>query len=428
MNSTRKNNFYLLVIWLFLAIQTGYSQTVLNREKNYLIDYTEFIHKLSTQNLSHLAELYNLKIADAEIKAASILPDPEISFGVHDNQQKRMRLGYGFEVELEWDLELGGKRKARKKLATAEKNLTQIEIDYEFDKLKAEATLIFMESLVKKEELTFHQDLYRNIQEIIQIDSNRLENGEIKKSDFLILKKQFTQKQKDLLAIQSEWENILADLKLYISTEKHDTTFIPMGNLRKLTSISVEENPLQSAEKKSFNIELAQQKKEVSQQKIELAKAERIMDIGLYLGIENNAFEQNIIGPTPGLTSVFAGITIPIQFSNNKESGLPTALFEKEQALLQYTHEVLQWERETAKAYHQYRQSKKILELAESNLDEAELAYQEELKNYSTKKYNLAELITLQKLYEEAQTAYSSDFMDYIETLVELKTHQLSEN
>lgn len=399
----------------------GYSQPIPNPVNNYPIDYVEFIHKLSTQNLGHQVELYHLKIADAEIKAASILPDPEISFGVHDNQQKRMRLGYGFEVELEWDLELGGKRKARKKLATAEKDLAQIEIEHEFEKLKSAATLVFVEALVKKEELDFHQNLYRNIQKLIPIDSNRLKNGKIKKSEFLKIKNQLTQKQKDIITTQSGWEDILVDLKFYISTEKHDTTFIPVGDLSKLRFISDEAESLQSTEKKSFEIQLARQKQVVFQHKVALAKAERVMDIGLNLGIENNAFEQNIIGPTPGLTSVFAGVTVPIQFSNNKEAGLPTALFEKEQAQLQYREEVMQWEKETTHANRQYKERKKILQLAKNDLEEAKLAYQEELQNYSTEKYDLAEFITLQTLYEEAQATYTNSLMDYVEALIQLK-------
>src|SRR5690625_7513458 len=114
---------YFLISCSFLFGQEDSTQP-----KELNISYGEFIQKLSKQNLGYAAEMYNLSLADAEIEASKIFPDPELSFTGDDNQERRMKMGYGLEVELEWDLEMGGKRKARRNLALAERELTQLEL------------------------------------------------------------------------------------------------------------------------------------------------------------------------------------------------------------------------------------------------------------------------------------------------------------
>src|SRR5690625_4845406 len=119
----------------------------LNSSEEQILSYPEFLNKLASQNLGYLAEQYNINIADAEVEAAKILPDPEVSFSAYDNQERRMKMGYGFEVELGWDLELGGKRKARRNLAKDERELTHLELNEFFQDLRTSSTLAFLEPL-----------------------------------------------------------------------------------------------------------------------------------------------------------------------------------------------------------------------------------------------------------------------------------------
>jgi len=114
--------------------QNGHTEQATNKST---LTYKEFISKMVVNNLSYAAEKYNINIAEAEVQAAKAFPDPELSFGWADNQQKRMQMGYGFEAELSWDLELGGKRRARKNLAHDQKVLAELELQEFFHTLRS---------------------------------------------------------------------------------------------------------------------------------------------------------------------------------------------------------------------------------------------------------------------------------------------------
>lgn len=132
--------------------------SVLGQNPAQGIDYPAFLEKLAAENLSFAAEKYNISIAEAGVLAARALPDPELSFTLYDNQEQRLGMGYGFETELSWTLELGGKRAARKQVAAAQLTLVQLETRDFFRTLKKEATTAWLTVLKNKKE-------YKDLQE-----------------------------------------------------------------------------------------------------------------------------------------------------------------------------------------------------------------------------------------------------------------------
>ena len=80
-------------------------------QEKQLLTFHEYLNNVKNSNISYLAEKYNVDIADANIKAAKIFPDPELSVGYANNQNWDLQMGYGVDAELSWRLELGGKRK-----------------------------------------------------------------------------------------------------------------------------------------------------------------------------------------------------------------------------------------------------------------------------------------------------------------------------
>src|SRR5699024_1653866 len=168
---------------VFALSFSGFSQNSLeSKKKDYTLSYSDFINKLADQNLGYAAEQYNISIAEAEIEAAKIFPDPELSFTAYDNQERRMKMGYGFEAELEWDLELGGKRKARKKLAKDEYELTHLELSEYFQELKTESTIKYLKALRDKAHFDFEEKSYKKMLDLAKQDSIYFEEGKIKKN------------------------------------------------------------------------------------------------------------------------------------------------------------------------------------------------------------------------------------------------------
>ncbi len=78
------------------------------------ISFEEYLNRVGKNNLSYLAEKLNVSIADAEVVARKIFPDPELEFEAGNET---------FSLGVSYSLELGNKRGARIKLARTQAEL-----------------------------------------------------------------------------------------------------------------------------------------------------------------------------------------------------------------------------------------------------------------------------------------------------------------
>jgi cobalt-zinc-cadmium efflux system outer membrane protein len=46
----------------------------------HILSYTDYLEAVKSNNLQYMAEQYNIKIADAEVTAQKVFPDPELAF------------------------------------------------------------------------------------------------------------------------------------------------------------------------------------------------------------------------------------------------------------------------------------------------------------------------------------------------------------
>lgn len=68
------------------------------------ISFEEYLNRVAKKNLSYLAEKLNVSIADAEVIARKIFPDPELEFEAGNET---------FSLGVSYSLEMGNKRGAR---------------------------------------------------------------------------------------------------------------------------------------------------------------------------------------------------------------------------------------------------------------------------------------------------------------------------
>lgn len=385
------------------------------------ISYSEFLQKLSRQNLDYAAEKYNIAIAEAEVEAAKILPDPELNFTAFDNQERRMKMGYGFEVELEWDLELGGKTKARKQLAQDELELTHLELSEYFQELRTESTLAYLQVLRNKMHYEIEKASYERMLQLSKVDSLRYEEGKIKKNRANQSKLEVLSKYNHFLDVADELKFSLLDLKNLISNVQHDTLFIPTGNLEDFDRIFDYDELLKLARQNRVDLKIVRHHQQMNESKIAMEKAERVMDLGLSVGVENNSFAKNIIGPTPGHTVLFAGISVPLKFSNNKDAGLKVAYYEQVQTNLQYRQMILELDSEIREAYLDYLTKQEQVKTMQAGIESAAQILQEEMQDYLNEDTSLLEVLNADRIYNKLQNDYINRLLSYATALVELE-------
>lgn len=411
----------LVMTFLGSSLYAQELHTELSPRKSPLT-YQEFIAKMATNNLSYAAEKFNIDIAEAEVQAAKVFPDPELSFGWFDNQQNRMQMGYGFEAELSWDLELGGKRKARKNLALDQKLLAELELQEFFQTLRAESTIVFLEAMQNKMLYDIQKDSYESMLQVAKSDSIRHNLGQISRVDAIQSRLEAKSMWNELQDADDTWENTLIEIRNIISIQRHDSIYIPEGNFGKFDRLFNLDDLIVTAQNNRVDYLVAKQNKVVAARQVALAKAERVIDLGLNVGVENNSFVKNAVAPTPGNTVVKAGISVPLKFSNRKEAGLKTALYEEKQADLEYIMVELELEKEITQAFRNYlTKQKQIQRFEKGMLAEAKEVFEGMKYSYQRGASSLLEVLEAQRTYNETQQSYAETLFGYAQALVELE-------
>lgn len=420
-----KNKWTFLIIsslLLLLLCEKGWSQELRSDVSIQKLTYSEFLNRVATHNLGYLAEKYHIDIADAEVEAAKVFPDPELSFGWVDNGQRRMEMGYGFEAELSWDLELGGKRKARKNLANSQRVLATLQLQNYFQELRAEATITFLEALQHKMLVDVKRDSYESMKQISRSDSIRFSLGQISKVESIQSRLETNSMKNELAEAENNWENSLLELRKRFAVEQTDSLYLPEGDFQRFNRLFSAEDLIAMAYAYRTDFLVSKQNQTVSGQEVRLAQAERVVDLGLTLGVENNSFVRNAVAPTPGNTALKAGVSIPLKFSNKKDAALKSALYVQKQAELEYRDIELNLQKEIAQAFRTYSTKQKQIQQFENNmLQEAKEVLDGITYSYQRGASSLLEVLNAQRTYNETREAYVEARFDYAVALVELE-------
>jgi cobalt-zinc-cadmium efflux system outer membrane protein len=94
--------------------------------------------------------------------------------------------------------------------------------------------------------------------------------------------------------------------------------------------------------------------RELSAANLKLAKANRIIDLGLNIGFAHNTIALNEEAPSPKHNTISAGITIPLKFSSINKGELRAAQYFEQQTEAQYNAVLLQIRKEVEQCYNSY--------------------------------------------------------------------------
>ena len=106
-----KKNIRYNIVLLLLMVEAVLIPTFAQMpeiKQGQSISFEEYLNRVGKKNLSYLAEKLNVSIADAEVIARKIFPDPELEFEAGNET---------FSLGVSYSLEMGNKRGARIKLA-----------------------------------------------------------------------------------------------------------------------------------------------------------------------------------------------------------------------------------------------------------------------------------------------------------------------
>lgn len=343
--------------------------------------YEQFLQTVARENASYLAEKYNVEIAEANLQAARVFQDPELTLSYEDNDDRRLMMGRVFGAELAYTFSLGGVRKARIGVAATEKELSEAALADYFRVLREEATQAWGAAWNARERERILHTAYETMLRVAAADSVRAALGDIRPSDARESALEAIAQKGAWLEAHAEYLNALADLSLLaggqpfgdLAEEMLPAFLIPYGAAELI----------EVAEDNRADLKAAELSHKLSQKNLALVRASRAMELGISFAYAHSTEVRNEIAPAPEFNGIAVGVTIPLKFSslNRGERAAAEASVHQAEHYLRAARQVVRtevvqawnaWEAACEVASHY---SDEIVGKARSILEGVEFAY-----------------------------------------------------
>ncbi|MDR1098018.1 MAG: TolC family protein [Tannerella sp.] len=387
-----------------------------------VLTFGEYLDRVRNANISYLAEKYNVEIAEALVTASKVFPDPELSAGYANNQNWNLQMGYGVDAGLSYTLELGGKRNARIRVAQSEMEMTGALLEDYFRNLRADATLAYLTALKQRELYEIRKSSHVQMLELARADSIRFRLGEIMEVDARQSKLEAAATLDEVLSTGGDLQEVLVQLLLF---QGDATMALPDSIAGALTCLKRTFDPaslVAAAQNNRADLQAALKCRDVSQRNLELAKANRAIDLGISIGGNYSSAVRNEIAPAPAFKGITAGVSIPLRFSNTNKGALRAARLTAEQGEKQYEAIELQISSEVMQAYSRYMTACRRAEHFDTGLlHDADAIFQKKRYGYERGEASILEVLNARRTYNDVRVNYNEALFDCASALVELE-------
>lgn len=258
--------------------------------------------------------------------------------------------------------------------------------------------------------------------QLAKADSIRAKLGSITEVDARQSKLKAGTMLNDVFQAIANWKASLSNLTLLMGTKQSDTLTATIGGFAAFDRKFTLPELIITAQNNRSDLMAALQNKDVSKKMLQLAKANRVIDLGLTGGMTYSSYVRNIIAPTPSFTQTGVGISIPLKFSNNRQGELKAAYYTTLQSEAQYRQVELQVQTEVTQAYFNYQAAQQQVQQFNTGLlTEAKIILDGKVYSYRRGETTLLEVLNAQRTYNEVQQNYYQTLFNYAAALVELE-------
>lgn len=385
------------------------------------LSYSQYMDRVVEGNLGYASEKLNVPAAHAEVTAAKVFNDPNLSVSYFNNENGSLQMGEGVEVELSKTFSFG-KRGANISLAQSESELAEALLADYFRNLRAEATIAYMEALRQHALYEVKENAYENMLMLAESDSVRFSLGQIREVDAAQSRVEAGVLHNELLQSEAELRNAFARLNLLMGSFSTDTLFCPRAELLKDSHNFILSDLITTASEERADLVAALKNKEVASKALKVARRERNTDVDLSIAVSRNARVHNEEAPAPPFTGVTAGIAIPLKISSFNKGAVRAARYREMQAETQYQQALLQVQTEVMRAYQSYLSLEKQVRHYENGLlSQAREVMDGKIYSYNRGEVSLLEVLDAQRTYDDIRAQYIETLYSYNVALVELE-------
>jgi cobalt-zinc-cadmium efflux system outer membrane protein len=410
---------YYIALALLCLLSAAQAQTT--EPARQPITYETYINRVWTQNLTYAAEKLNVDVARAGVKAARVFNDPALSMEYADNDERRMQMGRSLSVELSKTFS-PGRRSARIDLARSEQALNEALLEDYFHRLRAEATLAYLETLKQAALYRIRESACLNMRSLAEGDSIRYALGTVTDVDARQSRVEAAIAGNELLAARTDWLNACAALCSWTGTFSPDTVCDPAGDIRLATRAFDPADLLQTALDNRADLAAALRSVDVAQKELQVTRRERNMEFDLALGYNYNTEVRNEIAPAPRFNGLTLGVAIPLKLSNTNKSALHAAKLRRQQAEINYRQAELDVQTSVMQSLNRYLSLVEQVRRYENGMMDNALAVLEgKTYSYERGETSLIEVLVARQTFDELRTARIETLFAAAEALVTLE-------
>ncbi|NLN32995.1 MAG: TolC family protein [Flavobacteriaceae bacterium] len=359
-------------------------------------------------NLLLISEKLHIESQKAEVIQAKVWPNPEFSIseinlwrttGVEPSPPFWGNFGRNQQIAFELNqlVQTAGKRK--KLIALEQVDVSKAEQYFEdlLRGLKLELRNQLTDLQYNQQAIKVHQNLIENISKLTNAYKNQLDKGNISKAEYIRLKAQEMEIQKEILNLTRESNEIQKELKLLlrvnpnISIEITDDGFVK--NTQPYEDVLIEQIT-ENAKENRPDYKLALLEEEYSNKLLSYEKAQRIPDLTFGINYDRNGNTM--------LDFVGFGVSFDLPVFNRNKGNITKAKLQIENAKVQKEQTVLTIENEIFLAYKSLQQAIDFVKNIEPDYEnDLDLLLENYTKNFTSKNVSMLEYFDFMDAYLE---------------------------
>jgi outer membrane protein, heavy metal efflux system len=331
------------------------------------ITFSDFMRRVEESNLSLAAQRYNVPIAQAQLTAASVFPDPSLQGG-YSGDASGSGQESAYSGSLSQEVLLGGKLRYRKDAARAALLASSATLSDFLRNVREQAAEAFIDGLTNLLILNCKEESLKRAHQLVEVQVERLRMGEAPEDALMRARVAELEAHSTLADSESDFYESLSELVLLIGVSAGDGLIAPQGDLKRETETFSLTQLVERAVTSRSDVLAADYTQQRARAGYQLAKAARVPDVTIAGTYTHFSRITNPIDPAPAWENVGVSFSLPIPISALNDGAVQAAYYQELQAEETLQAAKLQAESDVRRAYQRY-----VLANQEVQLFDAEL-------------------------------------------------------
>jgi cobalt-zinc-cadmium efflux system outer membrane protein len=388
----------------------------------YKIRFREFMKYLQESNINLAAQRFNIPIAQAQLTAARVYPDPTFESG-YGGDLSNERQPSNYTGGLSQTILLGGKIGARTAAANDALQVSRAQLADYLRNLRTQAANTFIDGLTGFLILQRKSKALMRANELVEVNEKRLKKNEIREDEVLRTRIAALEAQSDLISTESSLHETLASMSVLLGSQQRDGLLSPVGNLDIPPRNFSLEDLVERAVTSRSDVVAASNALDTARAQYRLAQVNRIPDLTLSGAYAHITRATNPIDPSPAWDSAGLTLSIPLPFSDLNKGNLEAANYAQLQAGVALQAAKLQAQADVRIAYERYTLAVDAVKQFESEvLHDADGLYQSRLFRMEEGKSSLVDVLNAHQAINQIYIDYYNALSEQAKALVALES------